>query len=342
METSIFDFSLPSDLIAQFPTKKREKSRLLFYDRFSNKIEHKKFFEITKIFGKNDVLVFNRSKVIPARIKFSNNNEVFLAEKISEKIWKCLVRPGKKFLIGQKIIFSDHSFAEVLEILPDGMRKIAFFPQDNMKKFLEKYGQVPLPPYISRKPKKVDQKRYQNIFADSPGSVAAPTAGLHFSKKIFTELEKNGVQFEFIDLQVGPGTFLPVKTDKIEDHKMHTENFEISNQTVKNLNLAKKNNKKITAIGSTSLRVLETNNKNGFFLPQSGKTDIFIFPPAKFRAVDHFLTNFHLPKSTLLMLVAAFISPERKIGIKKILEIYNLAINKKYRFFSFGDATLLW
>lgn len=369
MKTSDFDFHLPEELIAQAPPKNREDARLFFVDRETQEKKHLKIPDVVDLFSEEDTLVFNQSKVIPARILLEDGKqEIFLSRKIeneerrkesgdsykkihnSEFIinncsdrWSCMVRPGKKFKTGKEIFFSDGSKALIEKITKDGLREISFFPKSTFSEFLEKNGQIPLPPYIERAPENNDLERYQTIFAEHEGSVAAPTAGLHFTKNILEALKKKGVQLEFVTLHVGLGTFLPVKSENIEEHQMHEEFYEVSKETAERINTAKKAGKKITAVGSTSFRTLESSvDDNGKVQSGTSSTSSFFYPPHEFQIVDHFFTNFHLPKSTLLMLVAAFASPGKIEGVRLSKKIYEEAIEKKYRFFSYGDATLWW
>jgi S-adenosylmethionine:tRNA ribosyltransferase-isomerase len=279
--------------------------------------------------------------VIPARLQTAEGREVFLAKEIKPKVWECLVRGGKYFQVGSTFEISKNSrsgsrasfLGEVLEVLENGERVIQFHSQ-NFQKDLEKYGASPLPPYIQQTSKKVPQ--YQTVFAKKAGSVAAPTAGLHFTPRIFKKLKKKGIVIEKITLHVGLGTFAPVKADEVSEHKMHSEFFTLPEKVAARLNKFKKEGRRIIAVGSTSCRVLEScSDLKGHLHPKSGETDIFIFPGKKFKFIDAMLTNFHLPKSTLIMLVAAL------VGRDKILEIYETAKRENYRFFSFGDATLL-
>ncbi len=344
MRTSDFDFFLPEDLIAQKPLEYRDAARLLFANRSNQVLEHKNFSDIEDLFGENDVLVFNKSRVLPARVLLDAKTEIFLSEPISDNRWKCLIRPGKKFQEGASFSFDDGSTATVVSVEHDGLRVIEFAPKKGtLIEFLERFGQIPLPPYIKRQPNVSDSDRYQTVYAEDSGSVAAPTAGLHFTDEILQKLQKKGVQTEFITLHVGMGTFSPVKTENIEDHYMHSEFYEIDSPVAQRLNTAKKSEKKITAIGSTSLRSLESAaDGTGFLSALSGKTDIFLYPPAQFSFVDHFFTNFHLPKSTLLMLLAAFAAPGKTNGRDFVMNAYHEAVTKKYRFFSYGDASLWW
>ncbi|MFH0776540.1 MAG: tRNA preQ1(34) S-adenosylmethionine ribosyltransferase-isomerase QueA [Patescibacteria group bacterium] len=373
MRTDDFDYDLPKKFIAQHPASPRDSSKLLVFERETGLIQHKKFSDLPEILQPDDVLVINESKVIPARLQTTQGREVFLAKRVANychpersegsssgqrggffaslrmtknmndkaEIWECLIRGGKHFSVGATFEIakdprsrSRTSFTgEVLEVLPDGERVIRFHSK-NFQKDLAKYGASPLPPYIHQTAKKVPQ--YQTVYAKKAGSVAAPTAGLHFTERVFKKLHARGIQIEKITLHVGLGTFAPVKVSEIEKHEMHSEFFVLPEKVADRLNKFKKQGRRIIAVGSTSCRVLEScADSKGVLHPKSGETDIFIFPGKKFKFIDGMLTNFHLPKSTLIMLVAAF------IGREKILELYELAKRKNYRFFSFGDATLL-
>ncbi len=338
MKTADFDFDLPPSLIASFPAAERTDSRLLVVDRETKKHFHQQFSDFPDFFGENDLLVFNRSKVIPARIRFEEK-EIFLAEKITDNFWKCLVRPGKKFPIGAEFDFSDQTRAVVKGITENGLREIEFFPSTDIDAFFDQYGEIPLPPYLHREADERDKVRYQTIYAKESGSVAAPTAGLHFDDHIFERLQNRGVETAFLTLHVGLGTFLPVKTEEIKDHTLHSECFDISPEVAEKITTAKRNGKKITAIGSTSLRALESAFDGKKICAGMQKTNIFLYPPAEFRVVDHFFTNFHLPRSTLLMLLSAFCDPKGNKGREIVLEKYHAAIAEKYRFFSYGDAS---
>lgn len=343
MQLSSFDYFLPADRIAQSPAERRDLSRLFVYDREKESTEHLQFTDILQFLGKNDVLVLNKSRVLRARIPVKNN-EILLSEPITnneddQEVWKCMVRGGKFFRVGRKIAFGSTAHAVVQDIDENGLRTIAF-QTPNFEQFLEEYGEVPLPPYIT--PEAFEESQYQTVYAEEKGSVAAPTAGLHFTDELLQKIASQGVQIEYITLHVGLGTFLPVKTDNIAEHTMHAEYCVVSAETANRLNAAKKSGKKITAVGSTSLRTLEScSDEYGFLHPFSGKTDLFIVPPAPFHFVDHLLTNFHLPKSTLLMLIAAFLTPNETTGVEKWKELYEIAIAEKYRFYSFGDAMLI-
>ncbi len=333
MKTDDFDYDLPKKFIAQKPASPRDSSKLLVYSRDDEKVSHHQFFELPDLLEPGDVLVLNESKVIPARLETREGREVFLAKKLKPKVWECLVRGGKYFQPGATFEIAKDFTGEVLEILESGERVIRFHSK-NFEKDLEKYGAAPLPPYIHQEKKKVPQ--YQTVYAKAAGSVAAPTAGLHFTPRVFAKLKAKGISIEKTILHVGLGTFAPVKVDQIEDHGMHSEFFILPEKVAKRLNAAKKEGRRIIAVGSTSCRVLEScADAKGVLHPKSGETDIFIFPGQKFRFIDAILTNFHLPKSTLIMLIAAL------IGREKILELYEIAKKKNYRFFSFGDAMLL-
>jgi S-adenosylmethionine:tRNA ribosyltransferase-isomerase len=341
LDLSAFDFEVPAEFIAQEPLADRSASKLFVYDREQETIEHRHFFDITDYFGENDVLVLNSSKVIPARIAFEKK-EIFVVSPLAEKnVWKCLVKKGKFFQVGRVIPFSDGSSAEVLEVLADGLRVIQFHTED-MEQFLEKYGEVPLPPYIHNA--SISGERYQTVYAAETGSVAAPTAGLHFTPEILEKLQEKGVQIEYVTLHVGPGTFLPVKEMAIEKHRMHSEYYSISEDVVTRIAIAKSKGKKVTAVGSTALRTLETAAQQKAFEKKEavrGETALFLYPPAKFLMVDQLITNFHLPRTTLIMLVAAFLDPGDITGIPLVQKLYAEAMQEKYRFFSFGDAMFL-
>lgn len=340
MKTADFDFDLPEELIAQTPPKNRSGARLFVIHRDTKKREHKQFEDICDTFGKNDVLVFNKSKVIPARIAWENK-EIFVSKPTSNNAWECLVRPGKKFRTGTEFSLPNGATGKVITEKENGLREISFeYTEKNFSEFLEKVGKIPLPPYMKREPEKTDSERYQTIYAEEKGSVAAPTAGLHFTEEILQKLKEKGVQICFVTLHVGLGTFLPVKADNIEEHEMHSEWYEIDEETAKIINTAKKEGKKITTVGSTALRTLESAVQNGEVKSGSGETNLFLYPPAEFTIVDHFFTNFHLPKSTLLMLISAFASPGKTDGIDLAMQVYEEAVEKEYRFFSYGDATL--
>ena len=339
MRTEDFDHNLPEELIAQHPADKRDFSRLMVVDRKTGKREDKHFYDIIDYLNEGDLLVMNDTRVIPARL-FGHREgkeekiEVFLLENIEDDKWEVLVRPGKKMKIGTKCIFSDELSLEVIDIKEDGNRVVEFFYDGIFQEILDRLGNMPLPPYIKEKLK--DKERYQTVYSKNPGSVAAPTAGLHFTKELLKKIEEKGVKLAYITLNVGLGTFRPVKVDDVKNHKMHSEFYQISKETADLINETKKNNKRIISTGTTTTRTLESvYKKNGQIKEDSGWTDIFIYPGFEFNVIDCQITNFHLPKSTLIMLVSALASKEI------ILDAYKDAVDKKYRFFSFGDAMFL-
>ncbi|WP_311377203.1 tRNA preQ1(34) S-adenosylmethionine ribosyltransferase-isomerase QueA [Anaerococcus vaginalis] len=339
MRTEDFDYKLPEELIAQHPADKRDFSRLMVVDRKTGKREDKHFYDIIDYLNEGDLLVMNDTRVIPARL-FGHRKgkeeeiEVFLLENIEDDKWEVLVRPGKKMKIGTKCIFSDELSLEVVDIKEDGNRVVEFFYDGIFQEILDRLGNMPLPPYIKEKLK--DKERYQTVYSKNPGSVAAPTAGLHFTKELLKKIEEKGVKLAYITLNVGLGTFRPVKVDDVKNHKMHSEFYQISKETADLINETKKNNKRIISTGTTTTRTLESvYKKNGKIKEDSGWTDIFIYPGFEFKVIDCQITNFHLPKSTLIMLVSALASKEI------ILDAYKDAVDKKYRFFSFGDAMFL-
>jgi S-adenosylmethionine:tRNA ribosyltransferase-isomerase len=346
MKTSQFDYHLPEKYIAQNPATPRDSSKLLVYEAKKNRVFHEKFSEIVDFLKTGDVLVINTSKVIPARINFQflgKKFEIFLLKKIKKNFYQTLVRPGKKFKVGEKFILNKNLDCTVKEILDDGTRIIEFHSSKlNVENELEKIGKAPFPPYIKQTRAKLG--RYQTVYAKENGSVAAPTAGLHWTKKLFAKLDRKGVKIVNVILHVGLGTFLPVKTDNIEDHNMHSEFFELPKRSAKALNDAKKSGRRIIAVGTTSVRVLEScYTKRKGFVPQKSDTKIFIYPGYKWSAVDALVTNFHLPKSTLLMLVSSFLEHKgSKAPIKGLFKLYDVAKKNNYRFYSFGDAMFIF
>ena len=336
MKTSDFDYNLPEELIAQTPLKDRASSKLLVMDRFTGELEHKEFRDIKDYLHKGDVLVINDTKVIPARLMGVKEDtgaviELLLLKDLGEDKWECLSRPQKRLHLGTIVKFSDELRAEVVELLDEGVTRVKLLYKGILLEILDRLGEMPLPPYIHEKLQEKD--RYNTVYAKNIGSAAAPTAGLHFTKELLEELKNEGVTITNVTLHVGLGTFRPVEVDDIKDHHMHTEYYEMSQETADILNQAKKEGRRIIAVGTTSTRTLETiMNKYGEFKECSGNTDIFIFPGYEFKAIDCLITNFHLPKSTLVMLVSAFSKKEF------VLNAYNEAIKNKYRFFSFGDA----
>ena len=339
MRTEDFDYNLPEELIAQHPADKRDFSRLMVVDRKTGQREDKHFYDIIDYLNEGDLLVMNDTRVIPARLfghrpEKEEKIEVFLLENIEKDKWEVLVKPGKKMKIGTKCIFSDELSLEVVDIKEDGNRVVEFSYEGIFQEILDRLGNMPLPPYIKEKLK--DKERYQTVYSKNPGSVAAPTAGLHFTKELLKKIEDKGVKLAFITLNVGLGTFRPVKVDDVKNHKMHSEYYQISKETADLINETKKNNKRIISTGTTTTRTLESVfKKNGQIKEDSGWTDIFIYPGFEFNVIDCQITNFHLPKSTLIMLVSALANKEI------ILDAYKDAVEKKYRFFSFGDAMFL-
>lgn len=341
MSTNDFNYDLPQELIAQTPLEDRTSSRLLVLNKDNGKLKHDYFYNIKNYLKKGDVLVFNDTKVIPARlygIKAETGAviELLLLKELGSDSWECLAKPGKRLKVGTVILFGDGKLkAMVKSKNDDGVIIVQLIYTGILMEILDELGTMPLPPYIHEKLD--DQSRYQTVYAKNYGSAAAPTAGLHFTNNVINELESLGIQVAYVTLHVGLGTFRPVEVDDVTDHKMHTEIFEISDETANILNKAKSENRRIISVGTTTTRTLETvmMKNNGKFIKMSGETDIFIYPGYKFQAVDALITNFHLPKSTLLMLVSALSS--RDI----ILNAYKEAVNNKYRFFSFGDAMFI-
>ena len=339
MKVTEFDYDLPEELIAQVPIKKRDESRLMVLDRKNKTIEHKKFKDIIEYLEPGDVLVRNNTKVIPARLYGNKETgakvEFLLLNNIEGDIWECIVRPGNKLHIGAKVIFGDGLLkSEILDTMEGGTRKVKFSYEGIFNEILDKIGLMPLPPYIHESLK--DNDRYQTVYAKYEGSAAAPTAGLHFTDELLKKLEEKGVIIANVTLHVGIGTFRPVKEENVEEHKMHTEHFYIKKEDAEKINNAKTKGKRVIAVGTTSCRVLETiADKNGMVKETEGDTGIYIYPGYKFKCLDGLITNFHLPQSTLLMLVSAL------AGKEYIMEAYKEAVKEKYRFFSFGDAMFI-
>ena len=339
MKVSDFNYELPEELIAQTPIEKRDESRLMVLDRQKQTIEHKRFKDIINYLEPGDVLVRNNTKVIPARLygkkETGANVEFLLLNNIEGDIWECIVRPGNKLHVGVKVIFGDGILkAEILETMPGGTRKVKFEYKGIFNEILDKIGLMPLPPYIHEQLKEKD--RYQTVYAKYNGSAAAPTAGLHFTPELLKKIEEKGVIIANVTLHVGIGTFRPVKEETVEAHQMHSEHFYIKQEDVEKINNAKENGKRVIAVGTTSCRVLETiADENGKVSETEGDTQIFIYPGYKFKCLDGLITNFHLPESTLLMLVSAL------AGKDYIMKAYNEAVKEKYRFFSFGDAMFI-
>ena len=340
MKVTEFDYELPEELIAQTPIEKRDESRLMVLNRKNNTIEHKTFKDIIDYLEPGDCLVRNNTKVIPARIygkkETGANIEFLLLNNIEGDIWETIVRPGNKLHIGTKVIFGDGLLtAEILDTMPGGTRKVLFTYKGIFNEILDKIGLMPLPPYIHEELKEKD--RYQTVYAKYEGSAAAPTAGLHFTNELLEKIEQKGIDIANVTLHVGIGTFRPVKEDTVEAHEMHSEHFYIKQEDCDKINKAKKNGKRVIAVGTTSCRVLETiaNPENGTVEPIEGDTQIFIYPGYTFKCIDGLITNFHLPQSTLLMLVSAL------AGKEYIMKAYKEAVKEKYRFFSFGDAMFI-
>lgn len=337
MKVEDFGYNLPEELIAQTPLKKRDSSRLLVLDKNTGEIEHKHFKDIINYLNKGDTLVLNDTKVLPARLIGEKEEthaviEVLLLKNIENDLWECLVKPARRIKEGTIVSFGNNKLkAKCVKVEDEGIRHFEFLYDGIFLEILESLGTMPLPPYIHEKLS--DQSRYQTVYAKEVGSAAAPTAGLHFTKELLKEIENKGVNICYITLHVGLGTFRPVAVEKIEEHKMHSEYYSMSSEVADILNKTKKTNHNIISVGTTSTRTLETiMQKYNTFKECSGFTDIFIYPGYEFKAIDNLITNFHLPKSTLVMLVSAL------AGKDNILNAYNEAIKLKYRFFSFGDA----
>ena len=340
MKTSDFYYDLPERLIAQDPLLDRTSSRLLVLDKKSGKTEHKNFYDIINYLNEGDCLVLNDTRVIPARLygkkeESGGKIEFLLLKQLAKDEWEVILKPGKKAKKGARFDFGEGKLkAEILDTLEGGNRRVKFYYEGLFENVLDELGQMPLPPYITHKLE--DKERYQTVYSKNKGSAAAPTAGLHFTKELLAKIEEKGVHIAYLTLHVGLGTFRPVKVEDVTEHKMHSEYYEISKETADKINNAKKNGGKIISVGTTSTRVLETvADENGILKEASGETDIFIYPPYKFKIVDKLITNFHLPESTLLMLVSALATKEN------IDKAYKEAVENEYRFFSFGDAMFI-
>ncbi|MBD5100146.1 MAG: tRNA preQ1(34) S-adenosylmethionine ribosyltransferase-isomerase QueA [Clostridiales bacterium] len=340
METKDFYYDLPKELIAQTPIEPRDASKLLVYHKSSGEVEHKHFYDISDYLRAGDVLVINNTKVIPARIfatrlprtekTIEKNTEVLLLKRKEYDVWECITKPAKKLKMGTMLDFGAMQ-GEVVGFGEEGIRFIKFIFDGVFENILEEIGNMPLPPYITQKLQ--DKSRYQTVYSKVDGSAAAPTAGLHFTPQLLDKLEKQGVQIAKVLLHVGLGTFRPVKETDILKHKMHSEYYEVDEQNAEIINSALKEGRRVICVGTTSVRVVESAvGDDGFIKPSHGDTQIFIYPGYNFKVVKGLITNFHLPESTLIMLVSAF------IGREKTLEIYNTAVEERYRFFSFGDA----
>ena len=339
MNVSDFYYDLPEELIAQTPIEKRDESRLMVLNRASQTIEHKTFKDIIEYLEPGDCLVRNNTKVIPARLYGKKATgakiEFLLLNRIEGDIWECIVRPGHKLKPGTEVEFGDGILkAKVLDVMEGVTRKVEFKYEGIFNEILDKIGLMPLPPYIHESLK--DNDRYQTVYAKYEGSAAAPTAGLHFTPELFEKIKAKGIDVANVTLHVGIGTFRPVKVENVEEHHMHSEHFYIKQEDVDKINNAKKNGKRVIAVGTTSCRVLETiADENGMVKPTEGDTQIFIYPGYKYKCLDGLVTNFHLPESTLIMLVSAL------AGRDYIMKAYNEAVKERYRFFSFGDAMLI-
>lgn len=335
---SDFYYELPPGLIAQTPATPRDSSRLFVYDRKTGEVQHKIFRDITHFLKAGDVLVINNTKVLPARMYAHTEHggavEILLLKRLDKDVWEVLAKPGKKCTVGKTFTVSDKLSFTVEGITDSGERIIRFIYDGVFENILEEVGSMPLPPYIKEKLK--DKNRYQTVYAKTDGSAAAPTAGLHFTPELLQKIRDMGVEIVEVLLHVGLGTFRPVKEEIITDHKMHGEYYEVTKDAAQKINAAKAEGRRVIAVGTTSVRTLESASpERGKIAAGSGETHIFIYPPYEFKIVDALITNFHLPESTLIMLVAAL------CGREKILELYNTAVREKYRFFSFGDAMLV-
>ena len=340
MKTSDFYYDLPEELIAQDPLEDRSASRLMHLDRRTGEIEHRQFRDIVDYLRKGDCLVINDTKVIPARLignreETGGGVEILLLTRLGENVWECLTRPGKKAREGARLVFGEGLLkGEIIEVMEDGNRKIRFSYEGIFEEILDQLGQMPLPPYITHQLK--DKNRYQTVYATHEGSAAAPTAGLHFTLPLLKQIEEMGVSVARITLHVGLGTFRPVKAENIEDHLMHSEYYVVPEEAAAAINTAKQNHGRIICVGTTSCRTLESAAaEDGSIAACSGWTQIFIYPGYHFRIMDALITNFHLPESTLLMLVSAF------AGREHVLAAYEQAVKERYRFFSFGDAMMI-
>lgn len=339
LKTSDFYYDLPEELIAQTPAEPRDSSRLLCYNRNTGEIEHKHFYDLADILQKGDLLVVNDTKVYPARIytftEHGGKVEILLLKRLNLTDWEVIVRPGKKAREGAKLKANDELSLTVLSRTETGERIVRFDYDGVFEDVLSRAGEMPLPPYIHEKLK--DQNRYQTVYCKKEGSAAAPTAGLHFTEELIEKLKNKGVEFARVQLNVGLGTFRPVKCENILEHHMHVESYSVSEAAAEAVNKAKAEGRRVIAVGTTAVRTLETvADESGRIKAQAGETGIFIYPSYKFKCVEAMITNFHLPESTLLMLISAF------LGREKALEIYKTAVDERYRFFSFGDACFFY
>lgn len=340
MKVSDFDFYLPEELIAQHPLEKRDQSRLMVLDKKTGEIEHKKFYDIIDYLEKGDTLVLNNTRVMPARLIGEKENtggkiEFLLLKRIEGDKWEALAKPGKSARVGRRFTFGEGKLkAEVIEVLENGNRIIEFSYEGIFEQVLDSLGEMPLPPYIHERLE--DRERYQTVYSKEKGSAAAPTAGLHFTKELMKKIEDKGINIAYVTLHVGLGTFRPVKVETIEDHDMHSEFYVLSKESADVINETKKRGNRVISVGTTSTRTLETiADEKGMVKEQSGWTNIFIYPGYKFKVVDNLITNFHLPESTLIMLVSTL------AGRESVINAYEEAVKEKYRFFSFGDAMFI-
>lgn len=340
MKTSDFYYDLPEELIAQDPLEDRTASKLLVLDRKTGAVKHKIFSDVIDYLNEGDCLVINNTRVIPARLIGEKEGtggkvEVLLLKRRANDVWETLVKPGKKLKPGAKITFGDGRLrAEVLEVVEEGNRLVKFYYEGIFEEILDSLGEMPLPPYITHKLE--DKEMYQTVYAKFDGSAAAPTAGLHFTKELLNKIEEKGIKIASITLHVGLGTFRPVKVDDVNNHHMHTEWYEVNAEAAEIINETKRNGGRVICVGTTSCRTIESvADENGYMKAKTGETDIFIYPGYKFKVMDGLITNFHLPESTLVMLVSAF------AGKENVLSAYETAVKEKYRFFSFGDAMIL-
>ena len=340
MKTSDFDFYLPEELIAQHPLEKRDYSRLMVLDKATGEIEHKHFYDVLDYLNEGDTLVLNNTRVMPARligekVESGGKIEFLLLKRIEGDKWECLAKPGKRAKIGTEFTFGSGKLkCKVVDIVEEGNRIIEFSYDGIFEQVLDELGEMPLPPYITERLD--DRERYQTVYSKEQGSAAAPTAGLHFTKELLEKVKEKGVNIAYVTLHVGLGTFRPVKVDDVNEHVMHSEFYQLDEENANIINETKKRGNKIISVGTTSTRTLETiGDENGFVKAQSGWTNIFIYPGYKFKVVYNLITNFHLPESTLIMLVSAL------AGKEKVMNAYNEAVKERYRFFSFGDSMII-
>lgn len=340
MKTSDFDYNLPEELIAQTPVEPRDHSRLLVYDRADGSIQHLHFYDLPRFLNAGDVMVINDTRVIPARLLGEKEEthvpvEILLLKRLEKDLWEALVRPGRRLAPGTWCSFGDGLLrAEIVDRAPEGARLVRFHYQGVFEEILDRLGQMPLPPYIHERLQ--DRERYQTVYAREEGSAAAPTAGLHFTPELLEQIREKGIEIVPVLLHVGLGTFRPVKEEDVSQHQMHVEHYEVTPEAAEKINRARAEGHRCVCIGTTSVRTLETaSTEDGLVHAQNGDTGIFIMPGYHFKATDALVTNFHLPQSTLLMLISAL------MGREEALRVYNIAVEEKYRFFSFGDAMLI-